>query len=537
MTTNIFPGLLSALAQAAQSSEQDDEIAIHEEGGKFSIVCDHSSLCRCAQHVISSVASFFENAASALCGRKILFGDRARKQQQRAKTIDLCAKIFGSQRLKRAAAWCGVDLDGQKGCCLRKREISLLFHSMAQITTDDINELLAEIHSDAPSVRGCEGKALEALRASLVNTKSVEACSFEEIRTLEALLLPFSSPNHLFWDDPARRFNSLFGPTIERVAWTCHLLRTHLFPLKDWEVLVGKRLSQPALPKNLLIPHPNGAYLHFCAQVEGGGASKRFFRTLHPAAADPMILYRGTRGPDGPLPDAVHSWLEDLRRELGASGPIATYDATKQLLEDPSRGFVSSPQQQVALLTNSIGGPQAMRDALLFSRRVRRITTNVSPGVDKETAALFRAVMAASRAEPMVIIHNIDKGDIVDTVGDEHIGGGCQNVSLTFRSLRPADSPPSQGAFANRLRDFLLPGPAIPPKIIGIFEAHARATTADRYHDETISTDDPATSQLATNYARHLPPHFDPSWEEVRHFFCPAPSPSFATFARQHLRL
>ena len=545
MTIHAPLSLLSDLAQVGKGGNANDELIIHKNESGFSVIRTHCHpLYRLIQQIGSSVAEFFENILFFVRGNPAPIRGRTIQQQQRAETVGVLSDIFGSQRLHRAAAWCDINPSSQKNRCLFKHEISSILHALAQITTDDVNELLADIHSSEDSIRGLSGEGLAALRTRFANKHSVEECSFDEIRTLEGILLPFASPDLLFWEDPSPRFNDPFGSAaslVESVGWACHLLRTRNFLLKDWEALVAKRFSQPAIPPNLLIPHPNGAYIHFCSQVESGGASKRFFRTLHPDITDPLILYRGTRCPMPrlPLSDIALSWLEDVRRELGASGPIATYEETKRLLEEPSRGFVSNPKQQISLLAFSIGGPQAMRDAVLFSERIRRLTTNGSPGVDRQTADLFRKVMDSPRKSPMIITHNIDKGDIVDTAGDEHIGADCKNVSLSFRVLCPNDGSTlaSQLTFINRRKDFFFFGPSLPPKIIGVIKAHMRATTADGYHDETISTDDQTTKKLAEDYAKHLAPCFDPSWEQARLFFCPAPSPDFASFARHQLNL
>ena len=541
--------LLSLIAQQGRTGDCEDELAIERSEGKFRVIREHQHpLYRFITRIASYVTEFFENVASVLCCRQISLRDRSVKQLQLKETEASLSEIFGTKRLHRAANWCGIDLsENRKDRLLTKEEFSTLFHSLSQITADDVNELIEEIHSPNASIRHLSDQSIKTLRERFAEKHSIEQCSFEDIRTLEAILLPFSDPEHLFWDNPASHFNSLFGSsssTYESVGWACHILRSNSLPLKDWEAVFAKRLTQPALPQNLLIAHPNGAYLQLFAQIEGGGASKRLFRTLHAEAADPLILYRGTRGPspETSFHDVVYSWLEDLRRELGASGPIATYEQTKRFLEEPGLGFVTAPDQQISLLANSIGGPQAMRDTLLFNKRVRRLTTNSSPGIDTATAEVFRKVMAAPRPTPMTIIHNIDRGDIIDTMGDEHIGGDCENVSLTFRALRPADESAqthssTEWCESNHLRDFLLSGTALVSKIRGIFEAHMRATTAGVYREETISTDLPQTKKLAADYARHLPPHFDPSWEGVRRFLCPAPSPGFAAFAGQQLGL
>lgn len=541
--------LLSIIAQQGRTGEWEDELVIGKSEGRFRILREHHHpLYRFITRIVSYVTDFFENIISTISCRQISLCDRSVKQLQLRETTAALSEIFGSKRLHRAAKWCDIDLsDGRKGRLLTKEDLSTLFHSLSQITADDVNELLEELNSPDESVRHLSGPTLKTLRDRFVEKHSIEQCSFEDIRTLETVLLPFDDPEHLFWNNPSSHFNSLFGSSssvYESVGWACHILRNKNLPLKDWEAVFAKRLTQPALPQNLLIAHPNGAYLQLCSQIEGGGASKRFFRTLHANAADPLILYRGTRGPspETSFSDVVYSWLEDLRRELGASGPIATYEQTKRFLEDPALGFVNAPDQPICLLANSIGGPQAMRDTLLFNKRVRRLTTNSSPGVDTATAELFRKVMSAPRPTPMTIIHNIDRGDIVDTLGDEHIGGDCENVSLTFRALRPADESAqehssTEWSVSNQLRDFLLSGTALGSKIMGIFEAHMRATTAGLYSEEIISTNLPQTKKLAIDYARHIPPHFDPSWEGVRRFLCPAPSPGFAAFANEQLGL
>ena len=538
---------LSVLSNLARAGSWDDEICI--SSNRRITLESRTKLPWLIQRIITIVVKAFENLLSTLLHCTIVLIDQSKKHEDLTATITTLKSMFGSRRVDRNLTWCSINVGTlyDDGRCLSKQDIASLFHSFALITKEDVEELIEELNGSQNSVRGIDKEQLSSLRSRFRGKEEISSCSPDEIRDLEAILLPFARPQDQFWNDPAKRGNSISFPMttfemIETVAWARHLIKTRNFPLKDWESLFGKRFAQPQLPLSLILPHPNNGYICFSHVVEGGGASKRFFRSLHPENVPPIILYRGTRGPmpgDG-IFDTVSSWLEDLRRELGSSGPIATYEETKQLLEDPAKGFVQTPDQKIALVTNSIGGAQGQRDALCFHHRVLSITTNCSPGVDTETAELFREMMSKPRQTPMIITHNIDKGDIVDTVGDEHIGGNCPNVRLTFRSLSLSASTTmtedSQWTTATRLHDFLFSGfSSLFSNIIGIFEAHVRATAGEAYKEEVISTENLLTRELADAYAQHKPPHFDPSWERARRFLCPAPSPGFAEFARKHL--
>ncbi len=538
---------LTILAGLARIGQWDDEISFPSTH-RITIE-SKPKLPWLVQRIIAIVLRSLEALLSTITGRTIALIDHSKAHQDLTETITQLKTLFGEGRVERTMAWGQIDLaamyrDGRR---LTKQDFATFFHCLALITKEDVDDLLRELNGDHPCVRGVEGESLRTLRARFHEKREISDCSSEDIQELESILLPFSTPHDLFWNSPQDHVNTISLPIstfdmIEGVAWAQHLIRTRRLSLQDWEHLVAKRLSQAQLPNHLLVRHPHNGYLCFSHLVEGGGASKRFFASLHPQNIPPVILYRGTRGPmpgDG-ISDTMKSWLEDLRRELGSSGPIATYDATKQLLENPELGFVSSPAQGIALIANSIGGAQAQREAVYFHNRIVRLSTHCSPGVDGATAELFRSVMSQPRETPMIITHTIDKGDIVDTVGDEHIGANCPNIRLIFRALSPVTTGTQNEAAAwttsNRLHDFLCSNiPALFSNIVGIFEAHARATTAEAYREAVISTDNPETRELATAYAQHRPPHFDPSWEQARRFFCPVPSPGFAEFARQCL--
>jgi hypothetical protein len=547
MTSNVSIQL-SIISRLAHIASWNDELAITSQ--HTFILDSNPKLCWLLQRIFTVATQAIEAMLSTLLFRSIILVDHSKKREDLTATVKNLKSMFGARRLDRNIAWCKINIKNlhDDGRCLSKQDFASLFHGFELITKEDVEDLLAELNGEQPCVRGVEGESLHSLRHQFHGKTEISSCNPEEIQALEKILLPFEHTEDQFWNKPEEHINAVTFPVttfgmIETVAWAQHLLKAQRIPLKDWESIFAKRLAQPQLPKNLILHHPSNGYICFSHVVEGGGASKRFFKSLHPLNVPPHILYRGTRGP---MPgdntwDTVHSWLEDVRRELGSSGPIATYEETKRLLENPEEGFVNSPDQKVAFVTNSIGGAQGQRDALCFHNRVLRLNTNCSPGVDKATAALFREVMSTPRETPMIITHNIDKGDIVDTAGDEHLGGGCPHVTLTFRSLSPATSDTKEDQHTwtatNRLSDFLFSGiPSLFSNISGIFEAHVRAAATGLYKEEVLSTEDPATCALAAAYAQHQPPHFDPSWEQVRRYFCPAPSPGFAEFARQHIQ-
>ena len=542
----------SSLAGALRTCEWNDTVAVHDNHS-ITIIPRASPLRKTIQNIIAIVTELFERLA-ALFGRHIELSDRRIQQNNLQTTLSALGDMFGSGRLQRAMTLANVSAHTmhQRGKLFTKRQMANVFHALAIITTDDVNELLDELHSDHQTVRGITGDALKALRSQFAHTTTLESCSPGDIQQLEEILLLQARDEDLFWDHPEQRINcptmlKSFALSLERTAWSCHLLRKRQLELKDWEIVFAKRLSQPLLPIRTLIPHPTGGYLYFSHKLEDGGVSKRFFKSLHPEKTHPHILYRGTRVPESgnSFGDIARSIRDDLRIEIGACGAVTTFERTKTLIEDPSQGFVTTPGQQLCLIGHSLGGTQSMRDTVLFHQRVSRLTTNSAPGIDKATADLFREVMA-HHGPRVTITHNIDRGDIVDMSGDEHLGARCPNVSLSFRawSLIDPKAPPSSHpqrpwTVAKRIHTFLHSGVGT---ALSNFQSAARAhrmiPIAGQYHEEVISTDDPETKDIAEAYAEHQPRLFDQRWEQTRRrFTCLFKSDNFAKFARQKLGL
>ena len=541
---------LSSIARLAQSCTWQDSIVLCEDHSAFRQ--PSSRLRTTIEAIVFLVIKPLETALSTLMRRPIELKNRSIQQYQLNTTLSELKNIFGKERIERALGMSKLSASELKrtGHLLSKRNFALLYHALAMITKEDVEELLEELHGTAPLVRGISGEKLLLLRQQFSTVSTLSCCSPDHIATLSDVLLPFARPEDQFWTNPEKRMLYMLPPssafrTAEVVAWTCHLLRAQSFPLKDWEVLFAKRLAQPLLPNHLLIRHPTGGFLCLSHGIDGAGVSKRFFRSLHPEQTLPHVIYRGTRLPTSGthFNETVRSLSDDLRSELGSLGPIKTYQATKELLEDPRQGFVNSDNQKVVFVTQSIGGAHGMRDAVLFHHKLARLTTNASPGIDKPTADLFRRVMAEANHDPIVITHIIERGDIVEKAGDEALGANCRHVSLTFRLIGPAlhSSGPEQQDWSvnNRLSTFFFSGVRqLFSNIATLFHAHTRATVVDKYVEQIISTDDPATKDLALAYAQHTPPAFDPSWEALRRrFFCPASSPDFAAFARQELHV
>lgn len=537
---------ISVLSSAARTASWSDEIIFSSDTVR---IINGPCLPRCVIRIITVVTKAFESLLSWFLGTPIVLLHREKEQKDLTSTVTHLKELFGSRRVERSLEWCGINAQNlfDDGLRLSKQEITMLLDSFEVITTDDIEELLSELNSSQSSVRNLETETLEKLRHQFQGKTSINSCSSEEIQTLEKILLPFTCTEDQFINSPADRFIELSFPVttftmVENVTWALHLLRNKDYSPQDREAFIAKGLAQAPLPDRLLLPSPKGDSHYLYARIAGGGASKLLFRPLkQPEKVDPLVVYQGTRGPmpGDTLADSLSSLAEDLRTELGSSGAIATYELTKEFFENPSKGFIDFEAQGIRLVANSIGGAQAQRDAVLFHPIVKSITTNCSPGIDKATADLFREVMKQPRGKPMVITHNIDGEDIVDRVGDQHVGGNCPNVSLTFRSLSPADTGEKENQSTSwtpriSLFDFLFSF-SLPSHIFDIFKAHARPTAAVPYKQMLITTDDPLTRDLANTYAQHKPPHFDPTWEQVRRYFCPVPSPGFAAFAKGKL--
>lgn len=424
-----------------------------------------------------------------------LFGYNEYYRQKAEQTCNFFAEVFGDKRFHRAAKQAGIDLDGLKarGDFFTKKRIEQLFVQLAMITTTDLEE--------------AAGKSLNDLGT-------------EEIDALYKRLLPFDSS-----DDLLCRKNSLNDRTAVvfnkaqmhwQVARSCELMRHKKLSLEEWEVYFAKRLSPPQFAQSLVVRHPEG-YLYFSGSIENRGTSKLIFRPLGSATIPTHVLYRGTRGPmpTDTVQETIDTFREDFTKELGAVAAMRSYQATHEAF---------SKENRIRLIGFSLGGALAQRDCVLFSKLVERVVTVNAPGIDRESAKLFVDTLRLHKKR-IEIVHNNDADDFIDTVGECHLGHGCDvaEALITVRTY-------SKNKDKNRpVLNFWF----MIAFIQGI-RAHVRATCVQDHVCHVISNANGSSTDLY-DLLDHHPRIWDARWEQARSFISGRHNVPFSQFAAETL--
>jgi hypothetical protein len=524
--------------QPVSSASWFDEIRI--SNNTFEVAHGHTSQ---ALRTVKVFLYFLETLVFQLTHHKICLFSRVQSGKDLSQTISWLKNTYGEQRISRQFSYLHLDENDlrKKGFLFTKKQLSTLFCSLLLLTKDDYEDVLSELKSDRASVRGIDGEPLARLRALFSGKKSIHECSSSDLASLESLLLPFKEQQEKFLHEHSlgSSFRPSLGifPIVKRVAKAQYILQHNRLSQEDWEIIFAKRLCQPQLPHNLLIRNHQHEYYELKKEVKKAGASILLFSPVFNTQLPVLICFRGTRGlmrTDGWL-DSLRSIKEDFRKEIGSFGVVSTYDEVKELLTNPTKGCVSSPTQRVHCIGYSLGGPQAQRLTVLFNHRISRLTAICSPGVDRKTAYIFRNIMEKRKGPPLEINYINEAEDIVNFVGEEHIGGGCSNTKLTFRKLIPApllNRPPLPSDSGRSLISKLL---FLRRQLGLILKAHTRLAITKPHQAHVISTENSETKVLANRYAWHAASVFDLSWERLRQSFCFFRSPNFAEFVRQKL--
>lgn len=435
---------LANLAQGLRQSGEYDEVSVstNQEGHREIRQFEEKGFFQKMKNVISCI---FHQVAALFTGGPIERSEEARDVED---TLDSMKFMFGERRVERCLRKLQIDPNSLSSwnCRFTKHDLIALFNSFAILTQDDFEDLLGEINSNHQDVRGIMGEDLEELRRTFHGKVTIHDCSTADLDKLELILLPFRAPGDQFvqyapetWDQfqfpPSPRDN------MEEAAWGSYLITHHNLPVEDWEVEFAKKVPHLTHPEGLMVRHPKG-WLSLTNHLESHGASKLFFRSLNPQELQSIVAYRGTRIPykTGSLRDGLTSIAEDLTNQIGTNSVEKTYDMTREILENPNFGFIHHPEEKVQFIGYSLGGTQAQRDTVLFANRVSKLTTVCAPCVDHRTCQYFRENVGRMRRnceDALKIEMFTEEGDMVDQVGEEHLGAHCERTELSCRRVVP----------------------------------------------------------------------------------------------------
>ena len=499
---------------------------------------------------VASLAHRLSKAALYVLGRSSevsppLFGGYASLPIRPSATfrpvLNYLEEHLGKQRFERALRSIGlnyVELNW-RGFGLTKNELATLFQAVTFIHAQDVEELLAELQQEAPSIRAISGERLLQLQVRCRGRTKVEECSKEILDELFGLLQPCITIEEMMvgarYDDSLSVRSVLAARPFERSGVAYHTLSHKAYLTEEeWATIFLKRLTSNPLPQGLIVRSPNG-YLKVTHVIETSGASKIFLKSLDRERVHSKVVYRGTRGALI-SPDFVDSFLsirEDLTRQMGSNGIMETFEATKRVLSDPGAGFVADPEEIVDMYGYSLGGVHAMRDCLLFEKRVHRLFTLCSPGIDRESTRLFAEKMRQRAIDrPLDITHLVDVEDFCPTMGEALIGEGCQGTPLRVRvicqvplSKEPYVFPKSHPEVEHAsLKDVTALIATVGKGIL----AHVRVTPYEPYQFHILSNQEP---EILEKYLSHDPEYFDGFFEKIRSTILLANIP-FSEFAR-----
>lgn len=512
------------------SSQQNGSLS----GGTLTILPTDGRVRRIVKAVAKPVVSVIESVASLLFRRPVELRGQDRERTLFQNTVLFLKSLFGDQRVKRVIKYMKIDQYELIGRTFTKGDMKTFLCCLELVTKDDMQELLDELRSNKNVVRTISAQDLSVLRKQFENTSTVEMCSTAQLQSLEQFLLPFTSSQEEFWnnlDEIQHRLPSpvSFPQLVESVAWVRHALRTKNVSEEDWDVAFAKRFAAIKLPPHTVVSHPQG-YLYLSHAVEGR-ALKLFFQPLGTSSAQRVVLYGSTTDSitKSGFAGAVSSYKEDVQPDMGARGIIETYEETKQLFQNPQRGFVKTKQDTVRCIGHSLGAVHAMRDAVLFFRQVTHLTGVCSPGVDAKTADVYRKVICANDLSPS-LRYVMEEGDVIPLAGERLLGDGCQPAP-TVKMLRPSNTVSQPflrfNLCARNIWHF-------PSNMLQVSRAHSRLLVLEPHQEKRLE------GKEKQNVLCHAPETIDPRWERARKrigsIFVKVGA-QFATFAEKQLGL
>lgn len=530
---------LSSFIAQVSTLQNGDEIGIQQTDHEMRVVGEAVYPIPSAAHTISkAVMPVFQ--AFKQCCRSVFHVDAPFSLPVRDPAIFLkitryIEEAFGEKRFHRVLTALHLTMTKLewRGYGLTKSELASCLQVASFVHTDDVEELLQELHGESAYVRRISGEDLTQLKARFRDKRKVTDCSTDDLDVLVGLLDPCSTLKDVLlgesYDDSLSVDSVLSCRPYERAA-VAHFHLKHKKDLteEEWAIIFLKRLTMNPLRQGLLLRAPTG-YLMYTDTVETGGASKWFLKSLAPDQLHSKIIYRGTRGAliSPQLIDSFLSIREDLTTEMGSNGIMETFEATKSLLTDPNKGFVRFPDEQVDLYGYSLGGAQAMRDCVLFEKNVHKLITLCSPGVDLATAKLFSEKMK-QRTSTIDVTHLIDADDFCHNFGEALIGASCANTAARVRVI--CQIPLSKEPYVFPLAHTSMKGVADLTAAVGKgILAHVRVTPYDPYRARIVASDEP---ELLEKCLLHDREYYDSFWEGVRQGVVLAHYP-FHEFARK----
>ncbi len=450
-------------------------------------------------------------------------------------TVSYLYKIFGKKRVDRIITEFQSDFSEQRKLrTIFVLEMKYLFYALAEVYTNDINDLLEEIQISNEPIRFLNAEESFQLKQNLQGKKTIDDLSNKDLDALFSILVPFLKIEDVFCNAvPKDKIASLdSGKTfygLRHRTFTYEKMRRNSHSLLEWSCTAVKTLSDLEMPKGVVFRNENGGYCTVHEIIHGKGAYKTCLKQIGKQRKNSqnVILYRGTRVPPFAT-GAHHTLFEDMRKDLGSRGPIATFDETKNLLSDPKLGFIEDEKETVKAIGMSLGGNHSMQDAALHFGKISHVVPIASPGIDDETDQNFQKQLLESDFK-IKIDHIWEYDDIVDQFGSRHMGAQllpekadvnihllCQNEEQSTRE-EVLDK-------ARQYREFPKTSNFITNTAFALFKlqnafqtAHCRKTTESSYR--VITLNNSRDSDQINSILSHKGGISDPEWEVLRKTF------------------
>ena len=464
------------------------------------------------------------------------FCDQVKPEEEAYKnTVLYLYKIFGKKRVDRIAKELRSDFSNERQLrTIFVLEMKYLFYAITEVYADDLQDLLDEIHTSELPIRFLTRNESCALKEYFKDRKTIDHCSNEHLDRLFAILVPFKRIEDVFCNSiPKDKIGSLdSGKTFyglrHRVLAYEKIRRKSLSTL-EWSCMAVKVLSDLEMPKGVVFRNENGGYCTVHEIIHGKGAYKTLLKQIGAERKNVqnVILYRGTRVPPFAT-GAFHTLFEDMRKDLGSLGPIATFEETKKMLTNSEMGFIEDENETVKAIGMSLGGSHSMRDAYLHFGKISHVMPIASPGIDDEIDKKFREKIEQSDFK-IRIEHIWEYDDVIDQFGKVHMGCNLdpEKVDVQLHLLHQEDAQiTTEEVFqkAKQYREFPKNSNSIANLALGLFKlqealrcAHIRKTTEETYR--IVSLNNKEHIDCINSILAHSGSISDTAWEEMRNTF------------------
>ncbi len=364
----------------------------------------------------------------------------ARPPQEDTPTYTYFQKVFGAKRMERIQHVLASKT-------YTKANVEKVFVHASEVTYFDFEELLEEINGSGQSVRFYTQDETRTLRSGFSGRATVRECTQAQLSSLYQILVPFERIEHIFLHN-VPRFDQITGDTgkqyacMRRRVFVYEELRRNAFSEKRWVMELTKKLVFREMPPGLVFAGLQGSFCAIQEVVHGGGSYKYFIRSLGERAREigNFILYRNMML-SWSATDGIRSVADGLRHPIASLGPRLTFERTAAILQDPTFGH------KVTAIGISLGGAHAQHDACFH--RIHRLITVVAPGVSDiinqiYSAKLWRGRLGYEEYANVIptIEHYLEVDDLVDGVGDTHLGAGIEanRASVQVHFLEPLEN-------------------------------------------------------------------------------------------------